>query len=102
MNVISKIALVNEHLANAMRLTADLRVEMDIITDGVCIDEDGTMILDCIEYREACGNLDSIMALIGRLTGALVAEAVFHDVEKRMYANGNKLTESQKKRLSES
>lgn len=101
MNTIGKIALANEHLANAMRLAADLRVEMDIITDGVCVNEAGVVMMDRTEYCEACGNLDSIISLIGQLTGLLAAEAVFDDVEKRMRANSEKLTEAQRRRLNE-
>lgn len=100
MNAVDKIALVDEHLANAMRLAAGLRVEMDIVTDGVCINKDGIMIIDQEEYNDACDKLDGIILLIGRLTGALMAEAVFDDVKKLIDINGEKLTEAQKKRLS--
>ena len=77
MSTIDKIAVVNGHLARAMSLAADLRVEMDIIANSVCIDETGTMVVDRKEYCDACGDLDSIISSIGKLTGALMAEAVF-------------------------
>ena len=95
MNAIAKIALINEHVANAMKLAADLRVEMDIITNSVCI-----MMIDIAEYRGACGDLDCLITLIGNLTGTLASEAIFNDVEKRMHANCAKLTDKQKQRLS--
>ena len=100
MNAIAKIALINEHVANAMKLAADLRVEMDIITNSVCISEDGVMMIDIAEYRGACGDLDCLITLIGNLTGTLASEAIFNDVEKRMHANCAKLTDKQKQRLS--
>lgn len=100
MSTIDKIAVVNGHLARVMSLAADLRVEMDIIANSVCIDETGTMVVERKEYCDTCGDLDSIIFSIGKLTRALMAEAIFEDVEKRMCANYGKLTGAQKGKLT--
>lgn len=82
-------------------LAADLRLEMNAITDGVCINEDGIIVTDRVEYCEACGHLDTVISMIGNLTGLLMAEAIFNDVKKRIDTDSATLTEAQRARVNE-